>query len=263
MHKDKYLEKQEELELGKIIYDYQQTGKYREEAQEAHDKLFSANMGIAKNLANQMFNQSGAYKHYELEDVLQDAYYGLSKAIWSYDPNKNVKVSTFAYWHIRKECSNGINRNRRVTISDRGMGEWNKISNTIKEIQEAQPELNDTEVLKLVEEITGYTAFEINNLNEIINFHYSLDRNILDTENEKTLGEVLVKQKENNLYTMEELKMLFPMLTTEDILDFDSEYNLLGYYAKGKRDRAKQLGITQKELLTRIEGVKEIMKRAI
>lgn len=78
--------------------------------QEKRNKLVEANIGLATFFADRY-----QASRMEYEDLVQEAYMGLIDAADRYDPDRGIKFSTYAHWHIKKKIMDAIhNRNEIV-----------------------------------------------------------------------------------------------------------------------------------------------------
>lgn len=141
MTKEIRLTKTEELELGRKISAMK---KVREEkgsnvdelTQEdyrtiadgeiALETLVSSYYNLARKIAHTHHKKTGT--KYSLEDLLQDAISALVDSAYKYDPSKNCRLSTYAYYGITKKVSTTINYQRLVRMPENKMGEYIEIS---------------------------------------------------------------------------------------------------------------------------------------
>lgn len=143
------LTKQEELELGVRIQEMKKLkakikagydGLTKEEieiiqkGEEALETLVSNYYNLARKVAHDHHKKTGT--RYSIEDLLQDAISALVQAAYDYDPGKNCRLSTYAYYGITKKVSTTINYQRLVRMPENKMGEYITIS-------KAQREYND------------------------------------------------------------------------------------------------------------------------
>ncbi len=63
------------------------------EARAAHDQLMERHVGLVTWLASRFANQA---KRHDFDDLYQEAWVGLSKAIWTYDPSKGATIATYS-----------------------------------------------------------------------------------------------------------------------------------------------------------------------
>lgn len=110
--KNEILTKEEELALGKIIYEWKEDRENKEKHQkaiEAAQKLFLANQRFAFK-AGYDFIRRTQTRDYDIEDAKIDACIGLMTAIWRYDYRRNTKITTVARMPIFKELTYKCNK---------------------------------------------------------------------------------------------------------------------------------------------------------
>jgi len=144
--KENTLTKQEELSLGEKIQKMKQIknkmesgydlltedeNKTLQEGEQALQLLISNYYNMARKIAHDHHKKTNT--KYDLEDLLQDAISALIKAAYDYDPNKNCRLSTYAYYGITKKVSTAINYQRLVRMPENKMGEYVLISSAQKE----------------------------------------------------------------------------------------------------------------------------------
>lgn len=130
------LTKNEELQLGKEIQAMKKM-KARIEAgyvptledeavilkgDESLEILISNYYNLARDIAHKYHKRTGT--KYNLDDLLQDAVLALVEAAYNYDPSKNCKLSTYAFYGISKKVSSTINFQRVVRMPENKMGEY-------------------------------------------------------------------------------------------------------------------------------------------
>lgn len=140
------LTKQEELELGVRIQEMKNLkakikagydGVTEEEievvqkGEEALEMLVSNYYNLARKIAHDHHKKTGT--RYSIEDLLQDAISALVQAAYDYDPGKNCRLSTYAYYGITKKVSTTINYQRLVRMPENKMGEYITISKAQRE----------------------------------------------------------------------------------------------------------------------------------
>jgi RNA polymerase primary sigma factor len=92
-----------------IIETYNDPNTTDDEKQRLKDMLVEGHLKYALQIAN-----SYAGLGVELDDIIADANMGLTKAVNSFDWNRNIKFITHASYHIRGEILNSLNNNARV-----------------------------------------------------------------------------------------------------------------------------------------------------
>lgn len=142
------LTKEQELELGRKIqamekltsqedYDYYKLSKEEVEVVEVGKKSLEILVGnyinLARDIAHRTHKKTGT--KYELEDLIQDAITALVSAACSYDPSRECKLGTHAYYGIAKKVSSTINSQRLVRLPENKMGEYIKITDAQKAYQ--------------------------------------------------------------------------------------------------------------------------------
>lgn len=139
MTKEIRLTKQEELVLGRKIQVMKELKEnvdsedftkedYRTiaEGEIALETLVSSYYNLARKIAHTHHKKTGT--KYSIEDLLQDAISALVDSAYKYDPSKNCRLSTYAYYGITKRVSTTINYQRLVRLPENKMGEYIKIS---------------------------------------------------------------------------------------------------------------------------------------
>lgn len=175
MERNDNLTKEDELELGRQIQAYLKaeedvkTAKDSEKeelfeiirvGQAAYEKLVGNYINLARDIAYRHHRKTGT--RYSSEDLIQDALWALCSAAYTYDPSKNCKLSTHAYYAITKKVSVRINQERFVRLPENKMGEYYEI----KKAEAAWKELSDEEKAKVdlddfIVETTGLPQQEI------------------------------------------------------------------------------------------------------
>ena len=137
------LTKEEELELGKkiqamnAILDSKEESAFNGEdyqviyeGEEALNILVSNYLNLARKIAHKTHSKTGT--RYDIEDLIQDAISALVESAKAYDPSKNCRLSTYAFYGISKRVSSTINYQRLVRMPENKMGEYIKISDAQK-----------------------------------------------------------------------------------------------------------------------------------
>lgn len=146
MTKEIRLTKQEELDLG---YKIQAMRELKEEKSQMSNKSLSVNQqkvidegelaletlvssyyNLARKIAHTHHKRTGT--RYSIEDLLQDAISALVDSAYKYDPGKNCRLSTYAYYGITKKVSSTINYQRLVRMPENKMGDYIVISKAQK-----------------------------------------------------------------------------------------------------------------------------------
>lgn len=140
MTKEIRLTKQEELELGRRI---QAMKAIRDEVNlgnkpmtKAEEKIVLVGEAALEDLVGSYYNLARKIAHthhkktgtrYSLEDLLQDAISALVDSAYKYDPSKDCRLSTYAFYGITKKVSSTINYQRLVRMPENKMGEYIQI----------------------------------------------------------------------------------------------------------------------------------------
>ena len=129
MKQNRFLSKEEELELGKNIFEWKQDKDNKEKYKKAvlsAQKLFKHNKPLAVKMAKDFIFKTGC-TNYTLEDAIMDAYIGLMIAIWRYDFRRNTKITTVARMPIYKELVYSCNTdNSLIAFKDLSNVEYAK-----------------------------------------------------------------------------------------------------------------------------------------
>lgn len=95
-------------------------------------------INLARNIAHVHHKRTGT--RYDLEDLLQDAIGALVEAAYAYDPSKDCRLSTYAYYGITKKVSSSINFQRLVRMPENKMGEYIQITKAQREYADMNEE---------------------------------------------------------------------------------------------------------------------------
>lgn len=104
------------------------------EGDEAFETLVGNYYNLARKIAHQHHKRTGT--RYSIEDLLQDAISALCESAYNFDPAKNCKLSTYAFYGITKRVSTTINYQRLVRLPENKMGEYIEITKAQKEYNE-------------------------------------------------------------------------------------------------------------------------------
>src|SRR5660397_85378 len=77
---------------------------------ECRDKLIIHNTRLVKYFANKYSFQT----FLTVDDLFQEGILGLMKAVDKYKPNKGVRFSTYAVWHIKRSIFRAIGNTERT-----------------------------------------------------------------------------------------------------------------------------------------------------
>lgn len=117
------------------------------EGDEALETLVSNYYNQARKIAHKFHKRTGT--RYSIEDLLQDAIHALCESAYNYDPSKNAKLNTYAYYGITKRVSSTINYQRLVRMPENKMGDYITITKAQKAYAELTPEEQEKEVSEL------------------------------------------------------------------------------------------------------------------
>ena len=109
---------------------------------EAQKELIELHMPLARHIAHKFHAQAS-----DRDDVLQNAFLGLCRAVEKYDPDIENTFSTYAYWWIKNQILYGIQRREIVRVSQNVRVKANNARRFIqKYVQKFHQEPTDTEV---------------------------------------------------------------------------------------------------------------------
>lgn len=205
------LTKEQELELGKKIqlmkfytdeenYDFDSISpeerKVVLEGQEALEILVGNYINLARDVAHKHHKRTGT--RYSLEDLLQDAVSALVESAYAYDPSKNCRLSTYAYYGITKRVSSMINYQRLVRLPENKMGDYIKITNAQREFSNLSKEEKEeyANELAYVYKHVNLKKEEINLILENMQPQVSLNATMY--ENEGQLMDILKDENSEN-----------------------------------------------------------------
>lgn len=146
------LTKEEELQLGAKIQEMKKAkaklnsgGEITDderrlisEGDEALTILVSNYYNLARDIVWKHYKKTGT--KYDKDDLLQDAIAALCEAAYDYDPSKNCKLGTYAFYGITKRVSTTINYQRLVRMPENKMGEYIEIMKAQKTYNELSAE---------------------------------------------------------------------------------------------------------------------------
>lgn len=189
------LEKEQELELGKVIKRWQDSDKtdkdLEKEATEAVNTLFNNYQDMAYSIALNLINKANAI-HYAAEDAQQDALLELYRSLWYYDPSKKTKAGTFVYSRIWKAVSTAINDNYIIRLGNYGAGHKNYIDKLRLEWgnlpEEERSKISEDEYIL---QHTHMNAYNYLNTESIVKGAMSLDAKAHNADYDTVLHEVI------------------------------------------------------------------------
>lgn len=234
------LTKEEELELGRKIqlmkvitdfeaYDFNNLTKEEcaivTEGEVALEILVGNYINLARDVAHKHHKKTGT--RYDLEDLISDAISALVESAYAYDPSKNCRLSTYAYYGITKKVSTTINYQRLVRLPENKMGEYVQIVKAQKEfnnLSEGEKSKFKTE-LDYIYSTVQLKKEEIDLILENMQPQVSLNADIY--ENEGQLMDIL--KDENSEVQIRQVEALDENL--EKLLKELTEYqrNLIAY----------------------------------
>ena len=102
---------------------------------EARNQLLKANLSFIQKQANKIWGQSGSGR-IDVDDLIQEVYFGLIEAIGRFDPERVTKFLTYAVWWIRKFIKETV----RIILADDGVNLTTLANDEQFEIYEKSPE---------------------------------------------------------------------------------------------------------------------------
>ncbi len=102
---------------------------------EARNQLLKANLSFIQKQANKIWGQSGSGR-IDVDDLIQEVYFGLIEAIGRFDPERGTKFLTYAVWWIRKFIKETV----RIILADDGVNLTTLANDEQFEIYEKSPE---------------------------------------------------------------------------------------------------------------------------
>lgn len=151
--------------------------KAREGDKEAFNKLVNSNLRLVFSIAKKSYNSTTNHS-ISLEDLIQEGTFGLMRAIESFEPERNLKFSTYATWWIRQAIIRAFHNSSRtvrlpVHIHER-IGK-------IKKIMKENPRITDEELsLRLHSEVKT-----IKSIKNVIAEEYRLDEVVSNEDGEE------------------------------------------------------------------------------
>lgn len=206
------LTKAEELELGELIQkgvkaraelesSADKLTKDEREALElisydgdnAYEKLVGNYFNLARDIAHKHHKRTGT--RYAIEDIMQDAILALCEAAYSYDPSKNCKLGTHAFYAITKKVSTRINEARLVRMPENRMGQYLQIIRAERAYGELEnPEMTEREYVIEHAEVTPeeYTMIKTN-------MQPSVSLNAVVKDSEREMGDLIEDSSQSKL----------------------------------------------------------------
>lgn len=219
-HRNDNLTKEQELAYGEKIqkmnaikkvecYDFdkltQDERKTVLDGEEALEILTSNYINLARQIAHKHHKRTGT--RYDLEDLLQDAISALIESACTYDPSKNCRLSTHAFYGITKKVSTTINFQRLVRLPENKMGEYIEITNAQKAyslLTEEEKSKYDSELDYVYKNVGTIKKSEVDLILENMQPQVSLNTEIYDGDGQ--LMDVLADENaENEIRRTEQL----------------------------------------------------------
>ena len=123
----------------------------------AHDKMAMSNIRLAISLA-----KKSRYKGLDFEDLVQEGYIGLLKAVDRFDYTRENRFSTYACWWIRQSIGTALKKHKKtMRVPQCAYEEIYKIDTARKDYFKKNGSWPSHEELS---EITGFTVDRVKNL---------------------------------------------------------------------------------------------------
>lgn len=234
-----------------------------EEGNEAFEILVGNHYNLARQAAHKYHQRTGT--KYSIEDLEQDAILALVEATITFNPDKNCRLSTHAYYGITKKVTSTINYQRLVRLPENKMGDYIKISNAQKAYQglteEEQAKFNDEldYVYKHVDISEENVNIILRNMQPQVSLNapiYEEEGELVDTLVDEGAGEEVANAGQIDERILQVLKKL--SLYEKDLIAF--EYGL--YPSSMELEEFKtQYGLTDKEVEREVKKVKKKLKK--
>jgi RNA polymerase primary sigma factor len=224
---------------------------------EALNKLIESNLKFVVRVATKYQNRGLSFN-----ELISEGNQGLIKAIEKFDPDKNIKLISYAVWWIKQRISAAISNNKSMIIVPLGK---NNISNKIKNSREQIYQKTGNKATE--QEISEHSNIDMKTLEKIqrqIPETISLDSesNNLKTNN-ITINTFLSDPDNldpNKIYKKEKLKKKINDLIKQ--LPERNEYILRSYFGLNDK-KEKNFAEIAKELGLSRERIRQIQKESI
>lgn len=211
----------------------------QENDKEALNRLIKENVGLVWNVVRRFSNRG-----YELEDLFQIGCMGFVKAIKKFDVSFGTELSTYSVAMIIGEI--------KRFLRDDGMI---KVSRSLKEIATKVREFQKINIDKdySIEEVSKILKIDKSDIIMALDATSgvdSLDRNISDDVDSKTIGESLASKENEYEFLLDKL-MINSML--ENLTDKEREVIICRYYKDMTQGNVAKLYGTSQVQISRIE----------
>ncbi|MBQ6860192.1 MAG: sigma-70 family RNA polymerase sigma factor [Clostridia bacterium] len=211
----------------------------QENDKEALNTLIKENVGLVWNVVRRFSNRG-----YELEDLFQIGCMGFVKAIKKFDVSFGTELSTYSVAMIIGEI--------KRFLRDDGMI---KVSRSLKEIATKVREFQKINIDKdySIEEVSKILKIDKSDIIMALDATSgvdSLDRNISDDVDSKTIGESLASKENEYEFLLDKL-MINSML--ENLTDKEREVIICRYYKDMTQGNVAKLYGTSQVQISRIE----------
>lgn len=176
------LSAEEEVELSKKI----EMGNKR-----ARDRMINANLRLALHIAKKYAN-----KGVDVDDLLQEAIIGLTRAVDQFDWSRGFKFSTYAYWWVQQAVRQFVAGNTGpISLPPNTFSKLYKISEFEKEFKEQENrDPKDAEIA----EMFGTTPETLRSLHQSASRAISIDSQVYRGESgSKTLADVIPSEEKS------------------------------------------------------------------
>lgn len=235
--------------------------KARDIGRQAQEKLFIAEIGLANMLSSRLYKNAGI--RYSLDDIAQDAYVGLTEATKTYDPSKNCRFSTHAYYLISKKISVSLNRMRSIRLPENKMGQHLAIIRAEKKYLSncTNEDFNENDLEKFILKDTGLSKEVYLSIKQSLQPLTSTSAPISETS---SFGDLLEDKNANSRITLENTELIHLLSKLSD-----SEQNILclnydiGGIGINYNDYLKSHNLTKEEMDKKVKSIIRKLRRII